>query len=99
MTTPQVHDPWGSADHDPLDIPQPPTRTTQLTTAHGLLLARADMADALAHTGPTRRSYALSGADYAAAVLHASDADDHQRELATYYLADAEVLAQTPETP
>jgi hypothetical protein len=93
MTTASVNDPWANTDHDPLDAPQPPTATPALTTGHALLLARADLADAVAHTGTTRHAYANSSAGFAAAVLHAADATATQRELATYYLADAEILA------
>ena len=92
MTTASV-DPWANTDHDPLDTPQPPTATPALTTAHALLLARADLADAVAHTGTTRHAYATSAAAFAAAVLAAADTTATQHELATYFLADADILA------
>jgi hypothetical protein len=94
MSTP-LDDPWASGDHDPLHTPQPLTRPALITTGQALLLARADIADAVAHTGETRRAYALSAAEYAEAVLHAGDATAAQREMATYYQADAEILAHT----
>jgi hypothetical protein len=93
MSTPTVNDPWASTDHDPIHAPQPASATPPITTAHALLLARADLADAVAHTGATRHAYANSSAQFAAAVFQAGDATDAQRELATYYLADAEILA------
>jgi hypothetical protein len=92
MSTPAINDPWASTDHDPLDAPQPSAATPALSTAHALLLARADITDAVAHTGEARHAYANSSARFAAAVLAARDATDTQRELATYYLADAEIL-------
>lgn len=98
MTTSPTTDPWGSADHDPLHIPQPPTPDELITTERALLLARADIAEALAYTGPIRRSYAQSAAHYAATVLRAAGATEQHQELATHYLAGAEALSHPRTT-
>ena len=93
MNRPLFNDPWASHDHDPTDAAQLPSRTAHITTAHALLLARADLAEAAANTGPARQAYANSSAEFADLVLQAGDASASQRELATYYLADATILA------
>jgi hypothetical protein len=93
MTTTEPTDAWASTDHDPICTPHTTVHRALITTKHALSLARADIHDAVANEGDTRRTYALSAADYAAMVILADDATRAQREYAFYYLADAEALA------
>lgn len=92
MTAAQHSDPWASSDHDPTSIAETVVHQARITTRHALKLARADLHEAVANEGHTRRQYAQSACDYAHMVLGAPDAMAHQRELAGYYLADAEIL-------
>ena len=94
MTT-QLHDPWANNDHDPTSAATNTVHRAWITTTHALALARADIHNAVAAEGHTRRQYALSARDYAAMVMLADDATKSQREYAGYYLADAEILAHT----
>jgi hypothetical protein len=90
-------DPWASTDHDPLSTAAVLHHQASITTGHALALARADIHDAVAADRERRRQYALSARDYAATVLLAPDATPSQRELAGYYLTDAEVfIANSP---
>ncbi|GAB5009913.1 hypothetical protein JHV675_08790 [Mycobacterium avium subsp. hominissuis] len=86
-------DPWASTDHDPTSTGGPTQHTANITTRRALMLAAADLHDALAQPddGP-RHQYAASAGDYARMVLHAPDATAGQREIAGYYLIDAEIL-------
>ena len=88
---------WASTDHDPTSHTETARHLATITTAHALVLARADIHDALAADSTTsRRSCAHSASTHATTVLGAADATPDQRRIAHYYLVDAHVLLAIP---
>ena len=84
---------WSTHDHDPTSHTEIARHQASITTAHALILARADLHDALATNDPgQRRGHASSALTHALAVLRAPDVHTDQRMLAGHYLVDAHVL-------
>jgi hypothetical protein len=86
-------DHWSTNDHDPTSHTEVARHKATITTAHTLVLARADLHDALAATDSSqRRGYARSALKHALAVLRAPDVNADQHRLAVCYLVDARML-------